>query len=102
MQQRPIIAAPRLRLGRSTTKRFRSSPGEPIEDVLGEEDTLAVGGQAEQLAFGRALEEQPGGWDRQANRVPRSPPMVEYELTELGQSPAPVLLSMRDWGERLK
>jgi DNA-binding HxlR family transcriptional regulator len=27
---------------------------------------------------------------------------VEYELTELGQSLAPVLLSMRDWGERLK
>jgi DNA-binding HxlR family transcriptional regulator len=33
---------------------------------------------------------------------PQVPPKVEYELTELGQSLAPVLLSMRDWGERLK
>jgi DNA-binding HxlR family transcriptional regulator len=33
---------------------------------------------------------------------PQVPPKVEYELTELGLSLAPVLLSMRDWGERLK
>ena len=30
------------------------------------------------------------------------PPKVEYELTELGQSLEPVLLTMRDWGERLQ
>ena len=30
---------------------------------------------------------------------PELPPMVEYELTELGQSLAPLLLSMRDGGE---
>ncbi len=33
---------------------------------------------------------------------PEVPPKVEYELTELGQTLAPVLLSMRDWGERFK
>jgi DNA-binding HxlR family transcriptional regulator len=33
---------------------------------------------------------------------PEVPPKVEYEPTELGQSLASVLLSMRDWGEHLK
>ena len=33
---------------------------------------------------------------------PEVPPKVECELTALGTSLAPVLLSERDWGERLK
>lgn len=33
---------------------------------------------------------------------PEVPPKVEYELTELGQSLAPVLLNRRDWGEQLQ
>ena len=33
---------------------------------------------------------------------PEVPPKVEYELTALGETLAPVLLSMRDWGEQLQ
>ena len=30
------------------------------------------------------------------------PPKVEYQLTEFGQSLEPLLLHMRDWGEKFK
>ena len=32
---------------------------------------------------------------------PQIPPKVEYALTDLGQRALPVILALRDWGERL-
>jgi DNA-binding HxlR family transcriptional regulator len=31
---------------------------------------------------------------------PQVPPRVEYELTTFGESLAPILVSLRDWGQR--
>lgn len=31
---------------------------------------------------------------------PQVPPRVEYELTAFGESLAPILVSLRDWGQR--
>jgi DNA-binding HxlR family transcriptional regulator len=33
---------------------------------------------------------------------PQVPPRVEYSLTELGKTLEPVLLSLRDWGDKYK
>ena len=33
---------------------------------------------------------------------PEVPPRVEYSLTELGRTLEPVLLSLRDWGDKYK